>query len=141
MEINQTLHSQGLHVTRQRKLVLEILKQSQNHLDAGAIFFEAKKKDDRISLATVYRTLDLLKKAGLVEENSLGEDHGHFEATHEIQHYHFTCIHCGKVIELQTGKIQDVVRKTGELQGLKVTDIQLFLRGYCSDCQTKVMQS
>ncbi len=140
MELKQTLHSQGFNVTRQRKLVLEILKQSQNHLDAGAIFLEAKQKDDRISLATVYRTLDLLKKAGLVEENNLGEDHGHFEATQELQHFHFTCIHCGKVIELQAGEIQDAVRKTGDLQGLKVIDIQLFLRGYCPDCQTKGMQ-
>jgi Fe2+ or Zn2+ uptake regulation protein len=110
-------------------------------MDAGTIFLEAKKKDDRISLATVYRTLDLFKKAGLVEENNLGEDHGHFEAAQELQHFHFTCIHCGKVIELQAGIIQDVVRKTGDLQGLKVTDIQLFLRGYCPDCQTKGLQS
>lgn len=141
MELLQALHSQGFHMTHQRQLVLEILKQSQGHLDAGMIFLEAKKKDDRISLATVYRTLDLFKKAGLVEENNLGEDHGHFETTQVPHHYHFTCINCGKVVELKADEIKKLIQKTGLQQGLKVTEIQLFFRGYCSECQSKKIQS
>lgn len=130
-----TLHNRGSHLTRQRLLVLEILKEVPGHPDAGAIFQEARKRDDRISLATVYRSLALLKEAGLVEENHLGEDHGHFEAIQDSHHYHFTCINCGKVIEFETTWIPEVVQELSERESLQVTETHFHLRGYCPDCQ------
>ena len=123
------------HLTRQRQLVLDILNASTGHPDASLIFLQAKEKDDRISLATVYRSLDFLKQAGLVKENNFGEGHAHFETTQDPHHYHFNCQGCGNVIELSEGGLEDVLHAFAQRNGLKITDIQLNLQGYCTECQ------
>lgn len=128
-------HGQGSHLTRQRRLVLEILEQLPGHLDAAMIFQEAKKRNDRISLATVYRSLAYLKAAGLVEENPLGEDHRHFEAAQGRHHYHFTCLGCGKVVEFEAAGIPAVTQELSRRENLLVTEAYFNLRGYCPDCQ------
>jgi Fe2+ or Zn2+ uptake regulation protein len=124
-------------LTRQRKLVLQVLNDTADHLDAGMVFQKARKMDDRISLATVYRSLDYLKKQGLIEENSFGEDHAHFEAAPETQHYHFTCLSCGKVIEMDAAEMLKMVRRLGCEQNLEVAEMHLYVRGYCSSCRGK----
>jgi Fur family peroxide stress response transcriptional regulator len=131
----QALKNQGFHLTRQRLLVLEILTQFPGHPDAGAIFQEAKKRDDRISLATVYRSLAVLKSAGLVDENRLGEDHGHFETFQKSAHHHFTCLSCGTVIEFKAPRLAKWVAELSEKRGLRVTETRLNLHGYCPGCQ------
>lgn len=128
-------------LTRQRRLVLEILQQSPQHPDAGMIYLEAKKRGERISLATVYRSLGFLKEAGLVEENSFGEGHGHFEPAQGSHHFHFTCIDCGAVIELEAAEINKLALAMSESRGLQVTEIQILLRGYCPDCRQKHTQA
>ena len=122
-------------LTRQRQLVLDVLNESTGHLDASLIFLQAKKKDDRISLATVYRSLEFLKQAGLVKENNFGEDHAHFETAQDPHHYHFSCQACGKVIELHDQGLEETLQSYGQECGLKVTEIQLNLCGYCTECQ------
>ncbi len=134
-ELIQALHKQGSHLTRQRLLVLDILKEIPGHLDAGAIFQEAKKRDERISLATIYRSLAVLKAAGLVEENRLGEEHGHFETIQQAEHYHFTCLSCGRVIEFEATGIPEVVQELSGRENLMVTETYFNLRGYCPECQ------
>jgi len=134
------LHNRGSHLTRQRLLVLDILKEVQGHPDAVTIFQEAKKRDDRISLATVYRSLAVLKEAGLIEENRLGEDHGHFETIQEPHHYHFTCAGCGRVIEFEASMIPVITQEVSEQNKLQVTEISFHLRGYCPDCQNNIAQ-
>ncbi len=69
----------GQRLTRQRKLVLDVVSDSQEHLDAETIYQLARERDENISLATVYRSLAYLKATGLIQEHNLGEDHGHFE--------------------------------------------------------------
>jgi len=132
-----TLRQRSFHLTRQRRLVLDILNEHPGHLDASMIFREAKMRDERISLATVYRSLTLLKEAGLIEENRLGEDHGHFEAIQESQHYHFACIRCGRVIEFESPAVDEVAQALRQQHGLLITEMQLHLRGVCPDCQDR----
>jgi len=122
-------------MTRQRKLVLEILEESQEHMDAESLYAEAKRHDPKISLATVYRTLALLKDARLVQEHRLGESHAHFETIQENPHYHFTCLKCGRVIEFESPQVMEVASKLCESKGLQVTDMHLLFSGYCSECR------
>jgi Fe2+ or Zn2+ uptake regulation protein len=139
-DLTHVTRLRGSRLTRQRRLVLDILKENPGHLDAGMIYQEAKKRDVRISLATVYRSLALLKAAGLVAENRLGEDHAHFEPLQEPQHYHFTCRGCGKVIEFEAAGIAAVVQELCEREGLQVSEIHFRLRGCCPDCQAREPQ-
>jgi Fe2+ or Zn2+ uptake regulation protein len=134
-QLQTAIHAQGLRATRQRQLVLDVLKDNPGHLDAEAIHDQVKIRDSRISLATVYRTLALLKRLGLVAEHSLGEDHGHFEAARTAPHYHFTCLQCKRVIEFEAPAVKDIVQKLAAQEGLQVTETHLTLSGYCHNCQ------
>lgn len=125
----------GRRLTRQRRLVLQILEESQEHLDAESLYLRAKARDPHIGLATVYRSLALLKEAGLVEEHPLGEDHGHFETIQESPHYHFTCARCGRVIELSAPQVTQKIQELCAQQGLRAGEIHLHIRGVCSGCQ------
>ena len=73
--INQILHEHGLRATRQRQLVLHILEESAVHLDAEAIWTRAKDFDPALSLATVYRSLSLLKEIDLVSQRYFSRAH------------------------------------------------------------------
>jgi Fe2+ or Zn2+ uptake regulation protein len=121
-------------LTRQRRIVLQILEESQEHLDAGSIYALARARDAKVSLATVYRALALFKQRGLVEEQHLGESHGHFETAHEKPHYHFTCTCCGRVIELEASQVFDLAQRLCAGQGLEVKTVQILVQGLCKDC-------
>ncbi|MCJ7807105.1 MAG: transcriptional repressor, partial [Dehalococcoidia bacterium] len=69
----------GQRVTSQRRLILDILRHSEGHLDADELYRLAKEREPRISLATVYRNLNLFKELGLVEGRHFTEDHHHYE--------------------------------------------------------------
>ena len=131
------LHATGRRLTRQRRLVMEVLEEAEEHLDAEAIHDRAKARDPNISLATVYRTLALLKEMGLVEEHRLGEGHAHFEAVQDVPHYHFTCLGCGRVIEFDAPQVAQVVQRLNQEEGLQITDVHLFLTGYCRQCLSR----
>lgn len=129
------IRSSGRRLTHQRRLVLEVLQDSEEHLDAEMIYDRARARDPSISLATVYRSLGLLKDMGLVQEHRLGENHGHFEITHSTPHHHFTCLTCGRVIEFEAPQVMEAVRKLCESEGLQVTEAHLLLSGYCTECR------
>jgi Fe2+ or Zn2+ uptake regulation protein len=135
---NQTIESvreHGHRLTPQRRLVLEIVTASQDHLDAESIYLQAKQRDDRISLATVYRSLALLKEIGLIVEHSLGEDHAHFESAQTSPHYHFTCERCGRVVEFSAPEIENILKNLCVEKKLEVNEVHFFITGVCQICQ------
>lgn len=133
--LRETLHTSGRRLTRQRRLVLQVLEESREHLDAEKLYDQAVSLDPNISLATVYRTLAILKEMGLVEEHRLGEAHAHFEATRSTPHYHFTCIACGRVIEFDAPQVAEVLERLSKQRGLQVTGAHLLVTGRCTCCQ------
>jgi Fe2+ or Zn2+ uptake regulation protein len=128
-------HKVGRRSTTQRRLILEVLKQGNGHLDAEAVHDRVKARDPRVSLATVYRSLTVLEEMGLVARHNLGEEHGHFEPVVGGTHYHFTCRACGAVIEFQAPEAMRAAHRLGALKGIVVTDIRLNLSGYCKKCR------
>ena len=135
------VHSLGRRLTRQRQLVWEILQQHQGHLEAETLYLQAKTRDAHISLATVYRALAYLKSLGLVQVHSLGENHGHFEATPAAPHDHFTCLKCGRVVELSLQTAHEELIKECQSQGLQIVTVNLHLSGYCLQCQATVAEA
>ncbi|MBN1979209.1 MAG: transcriptional repressor [Anaerolineae bacterium] len=133
--LRDTFRATGRRWTSQRRLILGVLEESDIHLDAETLFVRAKARDSDISLATVYRTLGVLKEMGLVEEHSLGEEHAHFEAVRDQPHYHFVCLGCGRVIEFDAPQMAQIEQSVSKREGVCVTDIHLRLSGYCARCQ------
>ena len=133
--LQDALRGAGLRLTSQRRLILQVLEESSVHLDADALYDRVKAHDPDVSLATVYRTLAVLREIGLVEEHRLGEDHGHYEAVRQEPHYHFTCLRCGKVIEFDTPLVAQVEQELCEQEDVLVTNTQLLVSGYCTRCK------
>ena len=126
------LRAAGKRITPERKLLLRIISENA-HLDANEIYRLARVEDDKMSLSTVYRTVNLLEELGLVEASELGEDHYHYEVR-SSEHYHLICLDCGEVIEIPP---VDAIRKLGEEHGFDVVGVKLELLGYCPACKEK----
>ena len=133
--LQDALRAAGRRLTPQRRLILQVLEESEGHLDADALYNRVKARDPNVSLATVYRTLTVLREMGLVEAHRLGQDHGHYEAVHKEPHYHFTCMRCGKVIEFDTSLMAQVEQELCEQEGVHVTNAHLHVSGYCAQCR------
>jgi Fe2+ or Zn2+ uptake regulation protein len=134
-DLQRALRASGRRLTPQRRLILKVLEESSGHLEADALYDRVKARAPEISLATVYRTLALLREIGLVEEHRLGQDHGHYEAVRKEPHYHFTCLNCGKVIEFDTPLMAQVEQALSEQEGVHVTSTHLHVSGYCAQCR------
>ncbi len=137
--VRQQLVQAGLRVTPQRLLVMEILEESDDHLDAEAIYERARDRDPKVSLATVYRTLAKLKEVGLVEQRYFARDHKreYYEASHKEEHYHFTCLGCGKVIEVHTPRIAQAQEELSAALGLVFTHACICFEGFCPECAAR----
>ncbi len=125
----------GMRLTSQRLTILEVLDDSAAHLDAEGVYHQAKARDPNISLATVYRTLAALKQLGLVYQRHLtpDEQRGYYEIASQ-QHYHFTCLRCGRVIEFDTPLITQLQQELADEMGVQVVQSRLYLEGYCALC-------
>ncbi|MCR4404394.1 MAG: transcriptional repressor [Candidatus Acetothermia bacterium] len=130
LEASAFLRAEKKRLTPQRSLLLGIIRQ-HGHLDADEIYRLARRENPRLSLSTVYRTLNLLKELGLVEELHLGEEHHHYEAKAE-EHHHLVCLSCGKVIEC---RLTEDLRELGRRHGFTMVSAQVELAGYCADCR------
>ena len=131
-EVTWFLRAAGKRITPERKLLLRIISDNA-HLHASEIYRLATEEDPRISLSTVYRTVNLLNELGLVEASVLGEDHYHYEVCSN-EHYHLICLGCGKVAEIPS---VGALKKLGEKVGFEAVGVKLELVGYCEKCRKK----
>jgi len=131
----RTLNTTGMRVTNQRALILEIIRRGQGHLDADEVYRQAREKQPRLSLSTVYRTLQLLKRLGLVEEVHFDEAHHHYEVKPSSEHHHLVCLGCGKVIEFSYPLTRYVKRNVPEAKDFEVVDAEIRMTGYCPRCR------
>ena len=125
----------GQRSTSQRRLLLQLLRHSEGHLDADELFRLAKEREPRISLSTVYRSLRLFKELGLIEEQHFSEDHHHYKVKGEGDHHHLVCLGCGKVIEFElslAGRIKEDVSKQ---TGFDILGVDVSMEGYCDRCR------
>lgn len=124
----------GRSVTAQRQLLLSLIRKDGGHMTAKELYRRASRKNQSISLATVYRTLRLFKELGLVEERRLGQVYCYYEIKESADHQHLVCRGCGKVIEYESPLLRKLVDKLRSDSGFKATKIELYVEGYCKQC-------
>ena len=132
---NSAMKANGIRVTNQRAIIMEIIRQGQGHLDADEIYRQARVKGPRLSLSTVYRTLQMFKKLGLVEEVHFSDAHHHYEVKPSAEHHHLVCLGCGRVIEFQYPLSRDIKRNVPESSDFDITETKIRMTGYCSTCR------
>lgn len=125
----------GQRVTSQRRLLLDLLRHSEGHLDADELYRLAKERESRLSLSTVYRSLRLFKELGLVEERRFTEEHHHYEAKVKGEHHHLICLGCGKVIEFEHPLTAKMKKDVSRQSGFEIVDAEVYMEGYCESCR------
>jgi len=138
-EARRLLRSQGKRVTPRRLLLFEVMQEHGGHLDADELYLLAKKREPRLSLSTVYRTLSLLKELDLIEELHFDEEHHHYEIKgRETEHHHLICLNCGEIIEFENPLIGNIKAQVAQDHHFRVTGVHIDLRGYCQRCVKQV---
>ena len=121
--------------TSQRKLIMEVLREADGHIDAKEIYRRASERDPNISMATVYRTLRLYSEIGLIDERRFGQIRCSYELKREDDHHHLICQGCGRVIEVDSPLIRKLVKELQNKNQFHVTKVELLFEGYCGECE------
>ena len=124
----------GRSVTAQRQLLLSLIRKAGGHISAKELYRRASRKNESISLATVYRSLRLFKELGLIEERRLGEVYCYYEVKESAGHQHLVCRGCDKVIEFESPLLSQLVEKLQRDHEFSLTKIELYMEGYCQQC-------
>lgn len=122
--------------TRQRKVVMDILKNTKEHPDALWIFQRAQEMTSKISLGTIYRTLELLVREGKINKfydtNAVARFDGDI-----TPHHHLICRSCGRILDWVDKSLDEKVKEVGEKTKFKDISYEVFIYGICPDCQKK----
>lgn len=140
-ELQKAIRDRHIRLTRQRRVILEVMDSAEQHLDVDQILERAQKIDSGVHLVTVYRTIDLLKKLGLIDELDLlhlrGDRH-YYESHGPRDHIHVACLRCGKVREFESRLYEQLKQQIARDFKMKVTVSRTEVGGYCEDCLRKI---
>ncbi|HUU27611.1 MAG TPA: Fur family transcriptional regulator [archaeon] len=126
-------------ITRQRRRIAEIIFNTPGHLSVEDIQDLLRQKKISASIASIYRTLDVLIKSNLVVQHRFGKRFKRFEAIRQDKHHdHLICLRCGKVLEFKNDIIEDLQVEMAAQHNFNITDHKLDIYGYCSKCRNKV---
>ncbi len=127
------LRARGYRLTPQRELVLKAV-QDLDHASPDEILIQVRRTAEGVNVSTVYRTLELLEKLGLVSHTHLGHGAPAYHATTEPDHVHLVCRHCHRVSEVEPDVATDLVDKVAANHGFHTDVRHLTLFGTCRDC-------
>jgi Fur family transcriptional regulator, ferric uptake regulator len=136
--LRSALKRQGVRLTRQRRVLLDVMDRAEQHLTADAILERAQKIDPRVHRVTVYRTLEMLKHRGLLDELDLLHinGHRHYYESHGVRdHIHVACLRCGKVREVESDLYEQLKRQISRDTGIEITVSRTEIGGYCEACR------
>ncbi|MEM9249240.1 MAG: Fur family transcriptional regulator [Pseudomonadota bacterium] len=121
------LEAKGLRLTEQRRVIAEVLDESSDHPDVEALHARATARDERISLATVYRTVKLFEEAGLLDKLEFGDGRARYEDADREHHDHLIDMNSGDVIEFVDPEIEALQVKIARRLGYKLIGHKLEL--------------
>lgn len=122
-----------LGLTKQREVVLQVIREADEHLTANEVFDKSKQLLPGISFATVYNSLRFLKEAGHIAEISFGNGASRFDSM-TSRHDHAICTKCGKLVDMEIELPVEIVNFASEFSKFKLESIELTLRGLCPEC-------
>ena len=140
--LKSELNERGWRMTPQRETILQIFQDlpKGEHLSAEDLYNRLQQMGEKISLSTIYRTLKLMARMGILRELELGEDHKHYEINqpYPYHHHHLICVKCNKTIEFKSDSILKVGSKTANKEGYHLLDCQLTIHAVCPACQRAI---
>jgi len=131
--ISERCKSVGIRMTGQRQLIIKVLENSKDHPDVETLFERANKIDNKVSIATVYRTVRTLQNAGILEKLEFNDGRSRFEDAVRNHHDHLIDLDTGKVIEFLDEEIEQIQTKIAKKLGYKLIGHKLELYGRKND--------
>ena len=140
VSLERELVSRGLRMTRQRRLLIQIIQGAESHLDAVGLWERARGQDPTLNKVTVYRTLTMLKKHGLVDELDLmhlkGGKH-YYEARASRDHVHLACLKCGRIQEFESSLFEKLKGQIERQRRFSIKVVRVEAGGYCENCRER----
>ncbi|MBN2303450.1 MAG: transcriptional repressor [Anaerolineae bacterium] len=142
-EAESLLQERGFKITPQRSLLLRVLAAQSSHLDVDEIYALAHAQDDSISLATVYRALNLFAELGLVDHRYVEPDHRRevFRLADGPEQHYLTCVRCGTRVLIRADLLNRMVNELVRRKGVSVTSACACFTGYCPACTEALRQA
>ena len=131
--ISERCKKVGIRLTGQRRLIISVLENSKDHPDVETLFERANKIDSKVSIATVYRTVKVLKNAGILEKLEFNDGRSRFEDAVRKHHDHLIDLDTGKVIEFIDEESEHIQKKIASKLGYKLIGHKLELYGKKND--------
>lgn len=131
----EELRARGMRMTPQRAIIFEAIEKLVGHITAEDIFAEVQKVNAYISLATVYRTLELLQELKLITPTNLGGSQTYFALKGHGSHHHLVCLECGQIEEFSDTIFDPVRARLDEQHGFQVHTDHMSIFGVCKSCR------
>lgn len=139
--IKQKLQDSGHKLTTQRKAILNVMMEYKDeHLSCDELYGLVGEEHPDLGIATVYRTLQLYEKLGIVYRLNFDDGCSRYELisdSKEHQHHHLICLGCGKVIEVKLDLLDALEDEIEKDEHFTIVDHNVKFYGYCSDCKNK----
>ncbi len=129
-----------LRMTNQREMILRELNKSKEHLSADELYERVRKRMPRISLATVYRNLEILSEAGIIRKLEISGRQKRFDSE-VVEHDHIYCVQCHRIENIQIDKREMKVPTQEAVKGYTITGCRLEVTGLCPKCQQKISKT
>ncbi|MEQ8229122.1 MAG: Fur family transcriptional regulator [Rhodospirillales bacterium] len=127
--IEQLCIEKGMKMTDQRRIIARVLSESDDHPDVEEVHRRSAETDDRISIATVYRTVRLFEEAGIIERHDFGDGRARYEEVTEEHHDHLINVQSGEVIEFQNTEIERLQEIVARDHNMRLVGHKLELYG------------
>ena len=134
-KIIDKLSERGYRLTPQRMLVLAAIENSDDHISAEEIYAEVIAKYPHVNISTVYRTMELLNRLGLVTETDLGGGRVRYHPADKGHHHHLVCQQCGKIIDLDESVLVSLEKVLFGEYNFSADLRHLAIFGRCADCR------
>mgnify|MGYP005849205337 CR=1 FL=1 len=130
----EALKQRGIRVTPQRAIILNAVEQTHGHMTAEQIYAQVKRVNSYINLATVYRTLELLRQLDLVTEADMGAGAMHYAMHTHATHHHAVCRTCGRSIEFPHELLTPLLDALHDRYQFRADADHIVIFGWCDGC-------
>ena len=127
--IEKKCKSKGVKLTDQRKIIAKVMSESNDHPNVDELYNRVSKIDEKISIATVYRTVKLFEESGILAKHDFKGGKARYEEVSEGHHDHLIDVNTGEIIEFVDEDIENLQKKVAEKYGYNLVDHKLELYG------------
>jgi len=133
----EELQSRGIRLTPQRAIIFDVIEKLHGHITAEEIFEEVQKVNSYISLATIYRTLELLQELKLISQTNFGRSQTYFALKDHCSHHHIVCTECGSIEEFPDEFLESLKAKLARQFGFQAHTDHMSIFGICKNCHNE----